>query len=293
MEHSNLRNFLYVAEFKDRNGALTYNSHNHYSCFGAFARVTTPRTGHKFTGRFSFSTNYGSKTARRLLQRMRKQDFKFIFGDKTYGMPKVTYHRADTRGSGCMDTDRLKGVNYYTVTFPLSTPVAAIYSMLKPMFKVICSTQNRHRGTRFMDTLLDTDATFMEITSVISLMHCSGGYKYPLLDVEWGSGYAKGDLALMIKGHLDYEDSMEASTRYTSSDKYKTALGKYHKFGAGLPVSTIVGLPPYKRGNGEGYAKFDTTFVRQYLEQYTRPRKGDALIATQALEYFRNQIKEA
>lgn len=244
--HTNRGNFAYGRVYKTADGETKTTKTNHYSCFGSWPVVMeTPKAtdGKKNipTNKLWFSTNYSAANARLLVNMMKRDLKQFIIGGITYDLPKVVFYTAGSRASGYVPG---LGYDYFTVTLPKGMPVNHIYSMVKPIAKVLGSTLKRVDGNLLLQKFLEAGCdNFNEIQVLMGLNDGVGGYSYPISQI----GYVDGPkMAQWCRGVIDYGDRHEHRT--VDKPEWKVALEKYTGL---VPISSIPGSPKLIVGFGD------------------------------------------
>lgn len=245
--HTNRGNFAYGRVYKNADGETKTTKTNHYSCFGSWPSVMQIPVAAKGvkknipTNKIWFSTNYSAANARLLVNMMKRDLKQFIIGGVTYELPKVVFYTAGSRASGYipgMECD------YFTVTLPKGMPVNHIYSMVKPIAKVLGSTLKRVDGNFLLQKFLEAGCdNFNEIQVLMGLNDGVGGYNYPISQSAFVDG---PKMAQWCRGIIDYGDQHYHQTIF--KPEWVVTL---EKFTGMLPMSSIPGAPKLIKGYNE------------------------------------------
>lgn len=249
--HTNRGKFAYGRVYKTAEGETKTTKYNHYSCFGSWPAVMqTPigpkppigkRKKNKPTNKIWFSTNYSAANARLLINMMKRDLKQFIIGGVTYELPKVRFYTANSRASGYIsDMD----YDYFTVMLPKGIQVNHIYSLVKPIAKVLGSTLKHTDGNLLLKKFLEIGCdNFNEIQVLMGLNDGVGGYNYPIGPSYFIDG---PKLAQWCRGIIDYGD--QHSHRQVNRPEWVVAL---ENFTEDVPMGPIPGAPKLVKGYNE------------------------------------------
>lgn len=277
--HTNLGNFAYGRVYKTAEGEVKTTSYNHYSCFGSWPGVmrippVTNGKKNKPTNKIWFSTNYSAANARLLVNMMKRDLKQFIIGGITYELPKVVFYPASSRASGYIPNMKY---DYFTVTLPKGMPVNHIYSMVKPIAKVLGSTLKRTDGNTLLQKFLEIGCdNFNEIQVLMGLNDGVGGYSYPVAPSVFVDG---AKLAQWCRGVIDYGDQHNHRTIF--KPEWVVTL---EKFTGDVPMGPIPGAPKLAKS-------FNETSPYKFLSLVTRNNANTLALFSAQLNLLR-QIQQ-